>query len=225
MSSKGEILRKSSLRRGILAIVILCTSVWWASTDTLAQEAVSAALKTTGHSTLWSLEGPESNTARHLVVGTAERGETPSYGSLRLPRDEAATPSARNTISRPVGPVTLVNRGEKGESGPLVLSSLFAPTAGVRGLTNFSAEKTIRRETIQSLPHQRGAKVYSLLDDGPALGAFLYGYRMNYLPPKQWLANNESSTHEVGQAPRPLFQLEFGSWSLPVMLSGATVSR
>ncbi len=226
MSSKAEILRKFLHRPGILAITILCTSVWWASVDTLAQEAVPAALNMTAHSTLWSLEGPGSKTAPYLVIGMAERGEPPSYGLLRLPRDEAANPSPRDTISRPGGPVTSVNRAEKGESGPLLLSSLFAPTAGAGGPTDFPAEGTIRRQTIQSSPHQAGPKVYSLLlDDGPALGAFLYGYRLNYLPPKQWLVHNESFTNEVEEAPRPLLQFELGGWRFPVMLSGAAVSR
>ncbi len=183
MSSKAEMLRKFLHRPGILAITILCTSVWWASVDTLAQEAVPTALNMTAHSTLWS-------------------------------------------ISRPGGPVTSVNRAEKGESGPLLLSSLFAPTAGAGGPTDFPAEGTIRRQTIQSSPHQAGPKVYSLLlDDGPALGAFLYGYRLNYLPPKQWLVHNESFTNEVEEAPRPLLQFELGGWRFPVMLSGAAVSR
>jgi hypothetical protein len=223
MSSKGEIFRKFSLRQWILAIVILCTSVWWAPAETLAQEAAPDALDMTAHSTLWSLEGPGSNNAPYLVIGMADRGDTPSYGSLRIAGDEATHPSA-NTRSRPVGHVASVNRAEKGESEPLILSSLFEPTAGVRGPRDFHAEGTIRRQTIQGSSDQAGA-VYSLLDDGPAFGSLLYGYQTNYLTSKQWLADNESFTHEVVQAPRPLFELEFDGWRLPVMLSGAAVSR
>jgi len=101
------------------------------------------------------------------------------------------------------------------------------PTAGVPGLTDLRAERTIwrRRQTIQSPPQGAGAKVYSLLDGGPTLGTFLYGYRLKYLPPKQQLAHNEFFTHEVEEVPRPLLQLDFGSWSFPVMLSGAAASR
>jgi len=218
MSSKGELLREISPRRCILAIIMLCTSVWWAFPDVLPQEAAPATLKMTVQET-------GSNTAPHQMIGMADRGDTPSYGSLRLARDEAANRSARNTISQPVGPVVSVNHAEKGESDPLVLSSLFEPTAGVRGPRDFHAEGTIRRQTIQGSPDHAGAKVYSLLDDGPALGSFLYGYQANYLPSKLRLVNNESFTHEVVQAPRPLFELDFGSWRLPVMLSGASVSR
>jgi hypothetical protein len=224
MSSKAEILRKFSLRRRILAIIILCTSVWWVSADTLAQEAAPSALKTTAHSTLWLLEGPGSNTAPHLVIGMADRGDTPSYGSLRLAQDDAANPSARSTILRPVGPVPSVDRAEKGESGPLVLSSLFEPTAGVRGLMDFHTEGTVGRQTIQSSSDRAGATVYSILDRS-APGSFPYAYQANYLPSKQRSANKESFTHEVEQAPRPLFELESGGWRLPVMLSGAAVSR
>jgi hypothetical protein len=220
ISSKGEILCRSSLRRCIPAIIILCTSVWWASAYALAQEAAPAALKMTAHSTLWSLEGPESNTAPHLVIDMANRGNAPSYSSLRSARDEAASPSPRNTISRSVGPVASVNRAEKGEFDPPVLSSLSEPTEGARGLANSRAGPTRPRQTIQQSPDLAGAKVYSLLADRAAPGSFPYEYQTNYLPPKQRLAINESFRHEVGQAPRSLFELEFGGWRLPVMLSG-----
>jgi hypothetical protein len=158
------------------------------------------------------------------VIGMADRGDTPSYGSLRIAGGEVANPSA-GAKSRPVGPVASVNRAEKGESGPLVLSSLFEPTAGVRGPRDFHAEGTIRRQTIQGSSDQTGAKVYSLLDDGPAFESLLHGYQPNYLPSTQWSPDNEPFTHEVIQASRPLFELEFGGWRLPVMLSGAAVSR
>ncbi len=120
-----------------------------------------------------------------------------SAGSPGLARDETANPSARHTISLPVGPPPSVNRAEKSESesGPLLLSSLFEPTAGVRGFTNFHAERTIRHQIIQSLPDQAGANVYSLLDDGRALGRSLYGYRTKYFLSIQRSADSEPSTH------------------------------
>jgi hypothetical protein len=225
MSSKGKILRKLSLHRWILTIIILCTSVWWAPAETLAQEAAPAALDMTAHSTLWSLEGPGSNNAPYLVIGMADRKDTPSYSSLRIAEDQATNPSAGNTITRQDSPAASANRTEKIESGPLALSSLLDPTAGVPGVTNFGAEPISARHTIQRSPNLADAKAYSLLDDMSAPGSFLYGYQANYLSSKQRLANNESFTHEVVQAPRPLFELEFGSRRLPVMLSGAAVSR
>jgi hypothetical protein len=224
MSWKGDTFRESSLRRWFLAIIILCTSGWWAFADALAQESAPAQLKMTAPLTLWSLEGPGSDTAPHLVIGMADRRDTPSYGPLRLVRDEAANPSAKNTVSRTPGPVTYVSRAEKRESGPPALSGLFAPTAGVRGLTDFHAEGTIRRQTIQSSTDEAGATVYSLLDDGPALGSFMYGYRMKYFLSTQVLANSESFTHEVEHYPLPLVQLKFSDWQLPVILSSAAVS-
>jgi hypothetical protein len=225
MSSKRKILRKFSLLQWILTIFILCTSVWWVPAEILAQETAPAALNMTAHSTLWSLEGPGSNNAPYLVIGMADRGNTPSYGSLRIAEDEATNPSAGNTITRQGGPDASANRTEKIESGPLVLSSPLDPTAEVPGLTNFRAEPISARQTIQRSPDLAGAKVYRLLDDRSAPGSFPYGYQANYLSSKQWLADNESFTHEVVQAPRPLFELEFGSWRLPVTLSGAAVSR
>jgi len=224
MSSKGKILRKFSLHR-ILTIIILCTSVWWTPAETPAQETAPAALGMTAHSTLWSLEGPGSNDAPYLVIGMADRGDTPPYSSLRIAEDQATNPSAGNTITRQDGPAASANRTEKIESGPLALSSLPDPTTGVPGLTNFRAEPIGARQTIQRSPDLAYAKAYSLLDDMSAPGSFLYGYQANYLPSKQRLANNKSFTYEVVQAPRPLFELEFGGWRLPVMLSGAAVSR
>jgi hypothetical protein len=223
MWAKGKILRKSSLRRWILTIIILCTSVWWAPGETLAQEA-PAALGVTAHSTLSSLEGPGSNNAPYLI-GMADRGDTPSYGSLRIAEDQATNPSAGNTITRQGGPAASANRTEKIESGPLALSNLLDPTAGGLGLTNFRAELISARQTDQRSPDLAGAKVYRSLNDRSAPGSFLYGYQANYPPSKQRLANNESFTHEFVQAPRPLFELEFGGWRLPVMLSGTAVSR
>ena len=202
MSSKGEIFRKFSLRRCILGIIILCTSGWWASADAVAQEAVRAPLAMTARATLWSFEGPGLNTTPHLVIGMADSRDTLSYGSLRPARGEAANPSASNAISRTVGPVASVNSAEKGESGRLVMSSLFEPTAGFRDFTDFHAEGTIRHQILQSSPDQTGAKVYTLLGDGPPPGPSLYGYRMRYFLSKQWLADSESFKHEKSSSTR-----------------------
>jgi len=217
MSSKGEILPKFWFRRCILAITILCASVWWASVATLAQETVLGPSKMTACSILCSLDGPRSNTVPNLALGMAEQWDAPSYRSLRYARYEAAN-SAANPVSRPVGPVADVNRGLKGESGPLVLSSLFAPT-GVRGLTDFHAEAKIERQIVRSSPDQAGLTAYSLLDDWPALGSLMDGYRMKYFSSTQGLANSEFSSHQVEHYPVPLVQLKFGDWQLPVVLS------
>ena len=104
MSSKGEILPKISFRRCIMTIIILCTSVWWASADTLAQEAAPAWLKMTAHSTLWPLEVPGSNMTPHLVIGMADRQDAPSYGSLRNRWRRGNESVSRNTTTRQGGP-------------------------------------------------------------------------------------------------------------------------
>jgi hypothetical protein len=217
MWSKGKILRRLSLRWWVLAIIILCTSVWWTSAETLAQDAAPAASKMTAHSTLWSLEGLGSNTAPHLVIGMVDRSHTPPpYDSFRSAGDEETKPSSGNTITRQGGSAASANRTEKIEFGLLALSSLLDPTVGVSDLT----EPTSLLQTIQQPPDLAGAKVYTLLDDKSALGSFSYGFQANYLHSKQRLAHNEYFTHDVVQAPRPLFELEFGRWRLPVMLSG-----
>ena len=67
--------------------------------------------------------------------------------------------------------------------------------------------------------------VYSLFDVKLPAEPILYRNHADYLPLKPWLAADESLTREVGHAARPLFQLEFGSWRLPVMLSGPAISQ
>jgi hypothetical protein len=227
MSSKGKILSKFSLRWRILTIIILCTNVWWAPAKTLAQEAAPAAFDMTAHSTLRSLEGPGSSNAPYLVISMADRGGIPSYGLFRIAgdEDESTNPSTENTITRQGGSAVSANQTKKIQRGPLVLSSLLDSTAGVSGLTNFRAKPISARQTIQRSPDLAGAKVYRLRDDWSANGSFLYGYQADYLLSKQRLAHNESYTDEVVQAPRPLFELEFDGWRLPVTLSGAAVSR
>jgi hypothetical protein len=224
MSAKGKILRKPSLYRWILTIIILCTSVWWAPGETLAQ-GVSAALGGTAHSTLWSLEGPGSSNAPYLVIGMEDREDTPSYGSLSIAKDQTTNPSVGNTITRQRSPVASTKRTENIESGPLVLSNLLDSPAGGLGLTNFRAELVGARRTVQRSPDLADAKVYRLLDDRSAPGSSLYVYQANYSLSKQRLAKNESFAHEFVQAPRPLFELKFGGWRLPLRLSGTAVSR
>jgi hypothetical protein len=219
---KGEIPRKCSFRPWILAIIILCAVVWRASADALAQDAAPTGLRITTDSTWWSSERLGLNKAPYLVIGMADRSDNLAYGWRRLASDEVMYPSTGSTIMRHVGSATSASRSEKIEYGPLVLSSLLQPSAGVRGLADF---RTGRRQTIPRSPDPAGAKIYTLLDDGSAPGSFLYGYHTNYLPSEQWLANNESFTHEVVPAPSPLFEFEFAGWRLPVMLSGAAVSR
>ncbi len=233
MSSKGQVVYGSSLRGWTLTI-ILCAVVWWASAagtsrnltpvfwpDALAQEAVPATLKITAPSTLWSLEQPGSNTTPHLVIGMTDRRDTLPYGSFESAGDEATNRSVGNTVTRQVGPAASANRSERIEADPLVLSSLLDPTGGIRGSTNFREEPTNPRQTSQISPDLAATEVYTLLDDRSAPGSFLYKYQANYFPSKQWIADDESFTNEVAPAPRPLLQLEFGGWRLPVALSGS----
>jgi hypothetical protein len=213
-------------RRYLFSMLVLCLTVSSIAAIAHAQGLPPTGVKTTAHSTFWSLEGSGSNAAPapYLVIGMADRGDTRSYGTFGIPEDEATNPSARDTITREIGPAPSANRTETIESGPLKLSSLLEPTSEVRGLTKFRPQQT-SRGTVQRPPGQTGTSAYSLLDDTSVPGSFLYGYQPNYLPSKEWSADNELFTHDAGQAPRPLMQLGFGDWRLPVMLSSATVSR
>jgi hypothetical protein len=86
-------------------------------------------------------------------------------------------------------------------------------------------QESVGRKSVHRSRDLASSKVYSLFDVKPAAKRILYGNQANYLPLKQWLVDDESFTREVGHATKPLFQLEFGSWRLPVMLSGAAISQ
>lgn len=211
MSSKREVFCRSSVRPRMLAMIILCTSVWWAFADVLAEEAAPAAIKMTAHFTLRPFERPEYDTAPLLEVGVADR------------EDEATSPSAKTTISRSVGQASFVNRIEGGESGPLLLSSL-EPTAGARDSANLQRRIAIERQTNESSP-DRASAIYSLLDGRSAAGSFQYGYQSNHSPSKQRLAAGRSTSLEPQEIPRPLFTVEVGGWRLPVVISSPATSR
>jgi hypothetical protein len=238
MLSKGKVVYGYSLRRRTLTSIILCAVVWWSSAtgmsrtlrpvfwpDALAQDTAPTGLRVDAQSTSWSPERPRSNKVPYLVIGMTKRWDTRPYGSFGIAPDDGTNPSKGNTIMRQVGPGASVDRAEKTESGPLLLSSVLDPTAGVRGLANFREEPTSPRQTSQISPDLAGDEVYSLLDDGSAPGSFLFGYQVNYFPSNQWIAENESFTHAIVLAPRPFLQLEFGAWHLPVALSKAALSQ
>jgi hypothetical protein len=226
MSSKGNVVFGSSLRRWILAIIIiLCAIVWWASVNALAQDTAPTGLRIDQQSTSWSSERPGSSKAPYLVIGMAQPRDSRPYASFRIAPDETTNSSAGNTILRQAGSGASADRAEKPTSGPPLLSSALDPAAGVRGFANFRGEPPNPRQTRESSPDLAGTEVYSLLDDRSAPGSFLFGYQVNYFPSKPWIAESESFTHEIVPAPRPLLQLEFGAWRLPVALSRAAVSQ
>lgn len=195
MPAKDKILHKFSLLQLVLTIGILCMSVWSTPADILAQQATPGASDITQHSTLWSSEGAGTDKTPYLMLGMADRRNTPFYG-LGVVENEPANPAEKNTITRQSGLAAAVNRTEKVRSDPLVLSSLFDSNAELGVLINVSAKP------VEPTP-------------------FLYTYPPSYLAPEQRLANIESPTHEIVQPPRPFFELELGGWRLPVMLSGS----
>jgi hypothetical protein len=226
MPSKGNVVYGSSLRRWILAIIIiLCAVVWWASANALAQDTAPTGLTINEQSTSWSPERPGSSKVPYLVIGMAQPRDTRPDGSFRIAPDEATNPSAGNTILRQAGSDAFADRAENPVSAPLLLSSALDPAAGVRGFANFRDEPPNPRQTREGSPDLASTDVYSLLADRSAPGSFLFGYQVNYFPSKPWIAESESFTHETVPAPRPLLQLEFGAWRLPVALSRAAVSQ
>jgi hypothetical protein len=221
MSSQVKVPRRSSLALCIIVLIVLCASVWWASTDSDAQEAAPIASIVTADSTSWSLEASGSSTRPHLVISMASPEETAPYGVLRTAKDEATNPCTNVQICGQAGLAVSRNRAEKVGSSGLLLTSLAAPTADPHGLTNFRAKPVLWRQTFQTSADLAGSKSYGLVDDRSVRGPFLYGYEGNYFPSEPLLTNSESLAHDLEQAARPLLQIEFGGWRLPVVLTSA----
>jgi hypothetical protein len=84
--------------------------------------------------------------------------------------------------------------------------------------TSNRSDNTIARQHVQAIPTRASEATRKSSDL-----ASLKGYRL--LDGKWQLASNDSCTSESSHAPRPLFELEFNGWTLPVMLSGRAISR
>jgi hypothetical protein len=222
MSSKGKLAHSSLVGRWTLAIMILFAVVWWASANALARDADPVGSGITVDTISSSLQQPRFNKVPYLVIGIADRGGTLPYGSFGSAGDEATNRFVGNTTPCLVGPATSGNRNGIA-SGPLVLSSLLNPTVGVPGSPHFGPEPT--HQTIHRSPNLTGAHAYSLLEDGPAPGTFLYACQANYFPSKQWPTDSKSFYARSRPNTVPLLQLEFNGWGLPVMLSSTGISR
>ena len=123
MSKKDRVLPKLSLRQWVLTIIILCMSAWSAPAETLAQQATSAASDMTEPSTLWSFGGARSKETPYLVLGMADRGDTPFHG-LGTAGSEATNPPAENALARRDNPATSMNRTDKvGADASIFLNS------------------------------------------------------------------------------------------------------
>ena len=200
--------RRSLLRVWSLAMIVVCASVWWASADSDVQEAPPTASRMTADSTAWSLEGPSSNSAPHLVIGMVDSAP---YGPPRITGEEVANNCAIVGICRQAGPAASGNRTDNGGSRELLLASVSEPSTGVHGLTIFPVKHAPWRQAVKISPEQVGTKTYYLVDDASASAPFLYGQQMS----KPLLKENESGTHELWQSRRPV---PVGDWHLPVLL-------
>jgi hypothetical protein len=197
MTSKGE--TRSSLGRRTATIILTCTSVWLISSVALAQQAMSAGPGTSKPATSWSLQVPATGDAPHLVIAMAERGESNLSGSDRM--------AARD-------------KAEYGTFSPPLPTGFSNPKDGALGPKNSRAETTLSGQQIQTASLGAGSKVFSLLSDSSGAESFRYEPPKNYIEADQWSADSVPLSHEVESSPRPLFQVQIGSWRLPVLLSG-----
>ena len=195
MKSKGA--TGSHLCRAA-AIILTCTSAWLISSAALAQQAVSAGFGTSGQATSWSLRAPATDNTPYLVVAMAEPAANNPSGS-----DQTA-----------VG-----NDPGYGTSDSPMPAELSNPGDGATGPGNSQVQAALSGQHVQPAPLRSGSKVFSLLGEGADAGSFRYEPAKNYFRPDQWSANSVPNSHGVEPGPRPLFQVQVGSWRLPVMLS------
>jgi len=223
--ARSAVIGNSTMVQSVLSALVLCLVITSRAAITHAQDGAPVGMKTTTDSSSWSLMERGSSAAPYLVISMVERRDAPSYGSFGIQEQEATIPSARDTIMREVGPAMSANHTQTIESGPLQLSSLRESTTEMRGLMILRTEPANPRDTILKSPDQTGADTYSLLEEGSLPGSLLYRYQENDAASAQWIGDDESFAREISQAPRPLLQLGFGDWRLPVTLSSTTVAR
>ena len=192
--SKVKVPRRSLRSVCALAMIVLYASVWWASADSHVQEAPPTASRMAADSTAWSLEGPSSNSAPHLVIGMVDSAP---YGPLRIAAEEVANPCANIGKCKQAGPAASGNRTDNGGYRELLLASVSEPSTRVHG--HFPVKYAPWRQAVKISPERVGTKRYYLVDHASASGPFLYGRQMS----KQLLKENESVT---------------GNWHLPVLL-------
>jgi hypothetical protein len=213
-----EVVRRSSLSRRALSIVILCTSVWWGSAVAPAQDLSFhfSAPRTITRTTWWSAEGGQSNTEPHVLFALADGADTEARGSLKIAPSKASGPSMRNTLCEHFGRAPSLDNPENSRSGPLLLSYVSKPMSGVPDLTDFRAKPAVEHETSTYLVRTKSGGLFD--SNAPGSGSFLYVYQRDYFPSERGLTDTESLTNEAGGTFQPLLQIQFGSWRIPIML-------
>ena len=212
-SSKGEIVRKATIRGRILATIVF-TSVGWTSAAALAQEVLPVTPGTTGSASS-SFDGAVSEQTPYLVIGMADRSETTLHNSFPVADPAATDISGTDTMTPENEMAPAADRSAEAGPDPIVLASL----------ADFRAQSPSARQTVQGSHHLAPSKAYSLLNDSISPESFLYGQRPDILSEAEWVADNEAPTHEVEEGSSPLVELGFGDWSLAVTLSGAGVTQ
>ena len=102
--------RRSSLSVCALAMIVVSANIWCTSAVSHAQDAIPAASRITAGATSWSLEGPTSDTAPHLVISMTD---PELYGPLRIAGGEVANPCASIATCKQAGPAASGNRNER----------------------------------------------------------------------------------------------------------------
>jgi hypothetical protein len=166
--SKVEVPRRSLRSVCALAMIVVCASVWWASSDSHVQEALPTASRMTADSTAWSLQGPSSNSAPHLVIGMVDSAP---YVHLRIAAEEVANPCANIGTCKQAGPAASDSRTDNGGYRELLLASVPEQTTGVHGLTNFPVKYALWRQAVKISPERVWTKSYYLVDDASASGS------------------------------------------------------
>jgi hypothetical protein len=225
----NQLTTTASYRRGIFGIAIIFMSLGWTSGGALAQNAGPDVLPSTAPSTLWLLEGPQSNPAPHLVVGMVDREDRSRGSSFSLTGRGTMLPATENAarqINRAISanPAKSTNPAKNDTSKLVVLSSLSDLSNGPQDSADLRSEPTSARSAVQRSSN-RNPKMEGLLDDTSAAGSFLATDRMREVLSKQWLESDEYFASAGQYDSSPLAQFKLGDWQFPVALSTAANSE
>ena len=124
MSSKGEIVRKATIRGSILATIVLCICRVDISRRLRSRQWFRSRLVIAGSASSSFYGTATSERTPYLVIGMADRSETTLHNSFPV-ADRAATDlSATDTITPQDEMAPAANRTDEAASEPMVLASL-----------------------------------------------------------------------------------------------------
>jgi hypothetical protein len=220
-----DLICRFSLHCRVLSVIVLCSTVWFASAIAQAQElpGTDSKLNTTTLSTdhsngWWSLEKTESPMHPRFWLNILDRTHIETGG---LPRTSPVqTNGARATDILCEDASSAVARSGTGGSRFSDISSNPYPRLSERSVLSerdCNSAVNVRGVKLQLYPRIEQSST-SLDDVSLPPESFLYALQTNYLLWEQRLADTGSLTDEDGMLLYPLLQIDFASRRLPIVL-------